>query len=135
EDSTVDTINEISQDDVIQTDETIQADETEKISNEQEDDVWEDVPSIPQNEKKHSIPSQKYTIQFSSSHNKEFSEIAVTDLRKLGYDAYIKKSYLPNDSRPWYRVRVGNYSYSEAKSVLRSLERRTNQKGIWIDKK
>ncbi|MEA3500835.1 MAG: SPOR domain-containing protein [Candidatus Marinimicrobia bacterium] len=113
-------------------------------------DEWENAPKLTKKEKKsprpkkQTIQSQRkyknnirlYTIQFSSSHYKKYSEDAVKRLGRIGYDAYIEKFYLKNDPKPWYRVRVGNYSsLKEARSNKLSLERKTRQKGIWIDKK
>ncbi len=108
---------------------------------------WEEVPALTDKEKKSPRPKKEiqkridkdtklYTIQFSSSHHKKYSEGAVNDLLKLGYDAYLEKFYLKNDPKPWYRVRVGTFSsFNDAKSVEMSLKNKTKQKGIWIDNK
>ena len=140
-------INETEQS--TQIEKKINAEQTEVSKDKQSitKDEWENVPTLTEKEKKSPRPNKQsqnssinkvglYTIQFSSSHHKKYSEIAVNDLIKLGYDAYLQKFYLKNDENPWYRVRVGDFtSLDEAKSVKLSLQRRTHQKGIWIDNK
>lgn len=147
EESPIDTAEELTQT------EKVTPPDTTKTSIDKQStvkDEWENVPKLTKKEKKSPRPKKQiiksqikyrnnaisYTIQYSSSHNKSYSEAAVKKLKRIGYDAYIQKFYLRNDPKPWYRVRIGNYTnMEEARSVVLSLNRRTNQKGIWIDKK
>lgn len=144
EESPIDTVKEFTQ-----TEKEIVSDTTAILKDKQSaaKDEWENAPKLTKEQKKSPKPKKQttshskyrnnvklYTIQFSSSHYKQYSEDAVKRLNRIGYDAYIEKFYLKNDPKPWYRVRVGNYSsLKKARANKLSLERKTNQKGIWID--
>ena len=82
--------------------------------------------------KKKTNINQNYTLQVSSWEKLNNAEIEINKLKKMGFEAYIKKENI--NGSIWYRVKIGkNLSYSEVVKIKNDLKNFGIQ-DLWINK-
>ena len=73
------------------------------------------------------LQNSKYALQVSSFRYRSEGEALKNELKKKGYDAYVKKIKIPNKGT-WYRVRIGDYEdLEQVKSMAVNLQQ---QEGV-----
>jgi cell division septation protein DedD len=75
-----------------------------------------------------------FSLQISSWKKESFAIADIKELKKVGIDAHIERTYMVDSDQIWFRVRVGNFKhYNDAVKAKQFVSSKINT-DIWIDR-